>query len=77
MKNGKKPTLAQKKFLQGKGLVPENWLIVKDTPVELEREWNEVRVCFCLLQCRRARIVTKRMPDGSMKRYTEVRKAGE
>ena len=34
MKNGKKPTLAQKKFLQGKGLVPENWLIVKDTPVE-------------------------------------------
>ena len=29
MKNGKKPTLAQKKFLQGKGLVPENWLIVK------------------------------------------------
>ena len=31
MKNGKKPTLAQKKFLQGKGLVPENWLIVKDS----------------------------------------------
>ena len=110
MKNGKKPTLAQKKFLQGKGLVPENWLIVKDTPVELvvvsraallkrtgktrtfrkvmekkampmpedlEREWNEVRVCFRLLQCRRARIVTKRMLDGSVKRYTEVRKAGE
>ncbi len=22
-------------FLQGKGLVSENWLIVKDTPVEL------------------------------------------
>ena len=35
MKNGKKPTLPQKKILQGKGLVPENWLIVKDTPVEL------------------------------------------
>ena len=35
MKNGKKPTLAQKKFLQGKGLVPENWLIVKYTRVEL------------------------------------------
>ena len=31
-------------------------------PEELEREWNEVRVCFRLLQCRRARIVTKRMP---------------
>lgn len=46
-------------------------------PEDLEREWNEVRVCFHLLQCRRARIVTKRMPDGSMKRYTEGRKAGE
>ena len=46
-------------------------------PEDLEREWNEVRVCVRLLQCRRARIVTKRMPDGSMKRYTEVRKAGE
>lgn len=45
-------------------------------PEDLEREWNEVRVCFRLLQCRRARIVTKRMPDGSAKRYTEVRKAG-
>ena len=32
MKNGKKPTLAQKKFLQGKGLVPENWLIVREKP---------------------------------------------
>ena len=41
-------------------------------PEELER----VRVCFRLLQCRRARIVTKRMLDGSVKRYTEVRKAG-
>ncbi|MCD7812113.1 MAG: hypothetical protein LUG91_09765 [Ruminococcus sp.] len=36
MKNGKKPTLAQKKFLQERGLVPENWLIVKDTPLMLE-----------------------------------------
>lgn len=35
MKNGKKPTLAQKKFLKGKGLVPDNWLIVKDKPEEL------------------------------------------
>ena len=33
MKNGKKPTLAQKKFLQGKGLVPENWLIVKEMTI--------------------------------------------
>lgn len=36
MKNGKKPTLAQKKFLQENGLTPEKWLIVKDTPEEME-----------------------------------------
>lgn len=36
MKNGKKPTLAQKKLLRTKGLVPENWLIVKDTPEFME-----------------------------------------
>lgn len=36
MKNGKKPTLAQKKFLQENNLVAGNWLIVKDTPVEME-----------------------------------------
>ena len=34
MKNGKKLTLAQKKFLQGKGLVPEKCLMVMDTPLE-------------------------------------------
>lgn len=27
---GKKPTLAQKKFLKSKGLNPENWLVVSD-----------------------------------------------
>lgn len=27
---GKKPTLAQKKFLKGKGLNPENWLVISD-----------------------------------------------
>lgn len=37
MKNGKKPTLAQKKFLQDTGLDSEKWLIVKDTP---EEEWK-------------------------------------
>ncbi len=36
MKNGKRPTLAQKKILKSKGLVPENWLIVKDTPEFME-----------------------------------------
>jgi len=32
VKNGKRPTLAQKKFLQVNGLDPDKWLIVKDTP---------------------------------------------
>ncbi len=36
MKNGKKPTLAQKKFLQEQKLIPDNWLIVKDTPAMME-----------------------------------------
>lgn len=36
MKNGKKPTLAQKKFLQENGFASEKWLIVKDTPDEME-----------------------------------------
>ena len=35
MKNGKKPTLAQKKLLQDNGLDSENRLIVKDTPEEM------------------------------------------
>ena len=35
MKNGKKPTLAQKKLLQDNGLDSEKWLIVKDTPEEM------------------------------------------
>lgn len=32
MKNGKNPTVAQKKALKAAGLNPENWLISKDTP---------------------------------------------
>lgn len=31
MKNGKKPTLNQKKEMRSHGLLPENWLVVKDT----------------------------------------------
>lgn len=31
MKNGKRPTLNQKKEMRIHGLVPENWLVVKDT----------------------------------------------
>lgn len=45
-------------------------------PEELEREWNEVRVCFRLLQCRRARIVTKRMLDGSVEAIYRGQKGG-
>lgn len=32
MKNGKRPTRAQKEFIKSKGLNPENYLVVKDTP---------------------------------------------
>ena len=35
MKNGKNPTLAQKKRLQAKGLDPGKWLVVKDTTEEM------------------------------------------
>lgn len=31
MKNGKKPTVAQRKFIEGYGLNAENWLVAKDT----------------------------------------------
>lgn len=36
MKNGKKPTLAQKKLIKSKGGAPENWLVVKDTSQYME-----------------------------------------
>lgn len=36
MKHGKKPTVAQRKFIQNKGLIAENWLVVKDTPEQME-----------------------------------------
>ena len=35
MKNGKKPTVAQRKFIKAHGLNAENWLVVKDTPEEM------------------------------------------
>jgi hypothetical protein len=35
MKHGKKPTLAQRKLIQKKGLIADNWLVVKDTPTEM------------------------------------------
>ena len=35
MKNGKKPTMAQKIRLKSLKLVPDNWLISKCSPAEL------------------------------------------
>ena len=36
MKNGKKPTLEQKKIMKAHGLVPENWLVVKNLSDSIE-----------------------------------------
>lgn len=36
MKNGKAPTRKQKIVMKAYGLVPENWLAVKDLPDSLE-----------------------------------------
>lgn len=35
MKHGKKPTKNQKIFIKSWGLIPENWLVVKDTPAQM------------------------------------------
>ena len=35
MKHGKKPTVRQKKFINGYGLNPDNWFVVKDNSFEL------------------------------------------
>ena len=46
MKNGKRPTVAQKKYLKALGLNPENWLIVKNEPsrmVIVHRHSGELR----------------------------------
>ena len=36
MKNGKAPTREQKKIMKAHGLIPENWLVVKNLPETLE-----------------------------------------
>lgn len=36
MKNGKAPTREQKQILKAHGLVPDNWLVVKNLPNTLE-----------------------------------------
>ena len=35
MKNGKRPTLRQKKLIQAVGWNPQNWLVSKHTPKEM------------------------------------------
>lgn len=36
MKHGKKPTREQRRLLEKWNLDPHNWLVVKDTPREME-----------------------------------------
>lgn len=36
MKHGRKMTVAQRKFVQDNGLDPAVWLVVKDTPEQME-----------------------------------------
>ena len=36
MKHGKKPTVAQRKLIAGRGLDPAVWLVVKDMPDTME-----------------------------------------
>lgn len=36
MKHGKKPTVAQRKLIAGRGLDPAVWLVVKDMPDKME-----------------------------------------
>lgn len=35
MKNGKKPTVAQRNFMTEQGVNFKSWLVVKDTPQEM------------------------------------------
>ena len=35
MKNGKKPTVRQRKIISYFGKIPENWFVVKHTPEEM------------------------------------------
>lgn len=43
MKHGRKPTVAQCKLMQKKGLNHADWLVVKDTPTEmvLVNRWSD------------------------------------
>ena len=35
MKNGKKPTVRQAKFIQKSGFNPKDWMVAKDTSTEM------------------------------------------
>lgn len=35
MKHGKRPRKRQQEFIKAHGLIPGNWLVVKDTPKEM------------------------------------------
>ena len=35
MKHGKKPTVAQRKFMDAHGIIWQNWLVVKDTQEQM------------------------------------------
>ena len=74
MKNGKKPTLAQKKFLQDTGLDSEKWLIVKDTPEEMvivSKIALQRRLCANLIREGKAKIMIATRKDGTTYRYTK------
>ena len=46
MKNPKKPTMAQKLRMKALGIIPENWLVSRNTPTEFvveHRVSGEVR----------------------------------
>lgn len=55
MKNGKKPTLAQKKVMRFHGLIPDNWLVVSDRGKQLEVVSRQE-----LSRCRMAKVEGKK-----------------
>ena len=79
MKNGKKPTLAQKKFLQEeewknkdyqKGEEMSEKSDVK-VPEEIRKGWEEARLCANLIREGKAKIMIATRKDGTTYRYTK------
>jgi hypothetical protein len=49
MKNGKRPSKQQKIEIKAKGLNPDNWLVVKNLPAQMEiqhRESKNLKVIY-------------------------------